>query len=41
MTSVVTVRMNTCDRTMRIEASRREDGDLDVRIESDCENGRC
>ena len=38
MTSVVTVRMNTCDRTMRIEVSRREDGDLDVRIESDCEN---
>ena len=38
MTSVVTVRMNTCDRTMRIEVSRREDGDLDVRIESDCDN---
>ena len=38
--AVVNVRMNTCDRSMRIEVIRRDDGDLDVRIDSDCENVR-
>ncbi len=38
--AVVNVRMNTCDRSMRIEVTRRDDGDLDVRIDSDCENVR-
>ena len=38
MTSVILVRMNTCRRYARVAVSRRDDGDMDVRIESDCEN---
>lgn len=38
MTSVILVRMNTCQRYARVAVSRRDDGDMDVRIESDCEN---
>lgn len=38
MPSVIYVNMNTCDRSARISVSRRDDGDFDVSIESDCEN---
>lgn len=38
MTSKVVVRMNTCSKVHKIEVSLRDDGDLDVRIESDCKN---
>ncbi len=40
MTSVIYVRMNTCQRYARVAVTRREDGDMDVEIESDCENIR-
>lgn len=36
MASTVTVRMNTCGKTLRVTVSRRDDGDLDVSIDSDC-----
>ncbi len=38
MTSLVVVKMNVCSKTHRIEVSMMEDGNLDVRIESDCKN---
>ena len=38
MTSIVVVKMNVCSKTHRIEVSMRDDGDMDVRIESDCKN---
>lgn len=38
MTSVTVVKMNVCSKTHRIEVSMRDDGDLDVCIESDCRN---
>lgn len=37
MTTVV-VKMKFCDKTHTIDVKARDDGDLDVRIESDCEN---
>lgn len=40
MSSVIVVRMNSCDRSARISVSRRDDGDYDVSIESDCDNVR-
>ena len=40
MTSVIYVNMNTCSRTARVSVTRRDDGDLDVSIKSDCENVR-
>ncbi len=40
MASVIQVNMNTCCRTAKIKVSRRDDGDLDVEIESDCQNVR-
>ena len=38
MTSIVKVEMKTCSKRHRIEVSMREDGDLDVKIKSDCKN---
>lgn len=38
MSSTIFVNMNTCGRTAKVIVSKREDGDLDVRIESDCQN---
>lgn len=38
MASVIHVNMNTCCRTAKVTVSRRDDGDLDVSIESDCQN---
>lgn len=38
MSSTIYVNMNTCSRTAKITVTRRDDGDLDVRIESDCDN---
>lgn len=38
MSSTIFVNMNTCGRTAKVTVSKREDGDLDVRIESDCQN---
>lgn len=38
MTSVVEVKMRTCSKQHRITVSMREDGDLDVDIQSDCKN---
>lgn len=38
MTSTTVVKMNVCSKTHRIRVSLREDGDLDVHIESDCKN---
>lgn len=38
MTSTVVVKMNVCSKTHTIKVSMREDGDLDVDIESDCKN---
>lgn len=35
---MVEVRMNTCNRKHRVTVSLRDDGDLDVRIETDCPN---
>lgn len=40
MPSSVTVNMRTCDRVHRITVSMRDDGDLDVDIDTDCENVR-
>ncbi len=40
MTSTVTVRMNTCSKTHKITVSLRDDGDLDVGIETDCPHVR-
>lgn len=38
MTSTTVVKMNVCSKTHHIRVSLREDGDLDVQIESDCRN---
>ena len=38
MTSKVTVKMNTCNKIHRISVSMRDDGNLDVKIVSDCPN---
>lgn len=32
------VKMNTCSKTHKVTVSMREDGDLDVDIETDCPN---
>ena len=37
MTSTVDVDMRSCDRKARVKVTIRDDGDLDVDIESDCE----
>ena len=37
MASTVDVDMQSCDRKARVTVSMREDGDLDVSIESDCD----
>ena len=37
MASTVDVDMKSCDRKARVTVSMRDDGDLDVSIESDCE----
>ena len=37
MPSTVDVNMLTCDRKARVTVSLRDDGDLDVSIESDCD----
>ena len=37
MTSVTKAVMNACDRTATITVALREDGDLDVDIQSDCD----
>ena len=38
MASRVTVKMNTCSKTHNITATMRDDGDIDIKIESDCRN---
>ncbi|MGN0099152.1 MAG: DUF6951 family protein [Candidatus Methanomethylophilaceae archaeon] len=38
MTSKVTVKMNTCSKTHHITVSMRDDGNMDVKIVSDCPN---
>lgn len=38
MTSIVDVDMRACDHKCHIEVSTRKDGDLDVKIVSDCKN---
>ncbi len=38
MPSTVVVKMNTCNKTHRITVSMRDDGDMDVEIETDCFN---
>ncbi len=38
MPSTVVVKMNTCNKTHRITASLREDGNIDIDIKSDCPN---
>lgn len=35
--STVTVKMNTCGKTHKVTAALRDDGDIDITIESDCE----
>jgi len=37
MTSKITVKMNTCDKTHMITADMNADGNVDIEIESDCE----
>jgi len=37
MPSTVDVDMQSCDRKARVTVTMRDDGDLDVSIESDCE----
>ncbi len=38
MPSTVVVKMNTCSKTHRITVSLRDDGNLDVDIQSDCKH---
>ncbi|MCL2333913.1 MAG: hypothetical protein FWC52_03890, partial [Candidatus Methanoplasma sp.] len=38
MPSTVIVKMNTCGKTHKITVSLRDDGDLDVKIVSDCKH---
>ena len=38
--ATVTVDMRFCDKKSRITVTQREDGDLDLRIETDCESVR-
>lgn len=38
MPSTVIVKMNTCGKTSRITVSMRDDGDMDVKITTDCKN---
>jgi len=40
MTSKVKVNMNICSKNTTIEVSQREDGDFDVKAETDCDNVR-
>ncbi|MDR0523236.1 MAG: hypothetical protein LBG62_02285 [Candidatus Methanoplasma sp.] len=40
MASTVAVNMRTCGKSHRITVSMRDDGDMDVSIESDCANVR-
>ena len=37
MASTVIAKMNTCEKEAKVTVSMREDGDLDVIIESDCD----
>lgn len=36
MTSEIVVRMPVCDKSVRVRVTAREDGDMDVEIQSDC-----
>lgn len=36
--ATVVVKMKFCDKTHKIDVSMRDDGDLDVHIDTDCEN---
>jgi len=38
MTSKITVKMNTCEKTHVITGSMNADGNVDISIESDCKN---
>ncbi len=40
MTNTVVAHMRTCSKTNRVTVSMRDDGDLDVRIVSDCPHVR-
>ena len=37
MTSTIKVKMNACERYAKVTVSLRDDGELDVAIESDCD----
>ena len=37
MATTTIAQMNTCERTAKVTVSLRDDGDLDVKIESDCD----
>lgn len=36
MTSEIMIRMPICDKSVRVRVTARDDGDMDVEIESDC-----
>ena len=38
MPSTVIVKMNTCSKTHKVTVSMRDDGNLDVDIQTDCKN---
>jgi len=38
MPSTVVVKMNTCNKTHKITVSARDDGDMDVKIVTDCDH---
>ena len=38
MSSTVIVKMNTCSKTHKVTVSMRDDGNLDVDIQTDCKN---
>ena len=40
MASTVIVKMRTCDKTHKVVAELRDDGDVDIRITSDCDKAR-
>lgn len=37
ISSTVTVKMNTCSKTHKVTATLRDDGDIDIHIDSDCQ----
>ncbi len=37
MASTIVTNMGICDKYIRVTAEAREDGDIDIRVESDCE----